>query len=161
MTREILLASPIAAKLWAIFRATLGAVVFFVAIGATPAKPWNIAVIVHRDNPIKSITPSDLKKYYSDIVTTWPDSAHIRLYDLPISDTVRKAFSDKILHKRPEIVTMEWANKRITNTAKNPPSTVRSQKVMLMKVAKDKLAIGYLPVEMVKKNLVKVILILE
>lgn len=161
MVKKILSGDIKPTRLQSFFCAAFGAVALFIAVGAAPASSEHIAIIVHRDNPINSITRAQLKKYYSDIITAWPDNTHIKVYDLPIKDTARRVFSDKVLHKLPEIVTMEWANKRITNTAKNPTSTVRSQKVMLMKVSKDKTAIGYLPVKMVKKSLVKVILVIE
>ncbi|MDH5637183.1 MAG: hypothetical protein OEZ04_01680, partial [Nitrospinota bacterium] len=73
----------------------------------------------------------------------------------------RQVFSAKVLGKAPQDVTMEWASKRITNTAKNPPTILKSQLLMLSKVAHDTNALGYISEEGVDAHKVRVILVIK
>ncbi len=120
-----------------------------------------VAIVVNPGNPIITMTIEEVKRYYSDILVTWPSGESVKLFDLPMNSPARKVFSLKVLGKRPEDVTMEWANKRITNTAKNPPRTLKSPVLMSSKVGSKSGALGYMPLGKVKKEKVKVVLTIE
>jgi len=137
------------------------AVTLFCLFLAKPASAGAVAVVVHPDNPLTALSIEEVKSYYTDRKTRWPSGGKVNVYDLPLSALARGDFSRKTLGRAPQDVAMEWANKRITNTAKNPPITVRSPILMLSKVSGDKNALGYLPVEMVRVGKVKVILTIQ
>jgi len=137
------------------------AVNVFLALSADTAFSESIAIIVNRDNPVKSLSEQDLKKFYSDISVKWASGDRVKIYDLPINDEARRIFSAKILKRSPEDVTMEWANKRITNTAKNPPNTLKSQVLMQSKVASEKGGLGYMFADKVNHKKVKVVLTIK
>ncbi len=132
-----------------------------IALSANTAFSETIAIIVNRDNPVESVTEQDLKKFYSDISVKWSTGERVKIYDLPINNEARKIFSAKILQRSPEDVTMEWANKRITNTAKNPPNTLKSQVLMQSKVASEKGGLGYMFADKVNHKKVKVVLTIK
>jgi ABC-type phosphate transport system substrate-binding protein len=117
-----------------------------------------VAVIVNRANPVSSMTVDDLRRYYSDALLSWPGGEKVKIFDLPMDDATRQVFSAKILGKAPQDVTMDWANKRITNTAKNPPTILKSKLLMFTKVAQDVNALGYISEDQVDEQKVKVIL---
>jgi ABC-type phosphate transport system substrate-binding protein len=118
----------------------------------------SIAVIVNPANPVNSLAMEDVKKYYSDIISMWPNREHISIVDLPMEDATRQIFSRRVLEKNPEDVMMEWASKRITNTANNPPMIIKSPVLVQAWVATQKWAIGYMPASMVDPTKVKVAL---
>ena len=117
-----------------------------------------VAIIVHKDSPIASMTVDDLRRYYSDVFLTWDSGEKVKIFDLPMDDPTRQVFSSKVLGKAPQDVTMEWANKRITNTAKNPPTILKSQLLMVSKVAHDINALGYVSGAKVEEEKVKIVL---
>ncbi|MBI5327357.1 MAG: hypothetical protein HZB80_03550 [Deltaproteobacteria bacterium] len=116
-----------------------------------------IAVIVNKANQVSKMSSDEVKKLYTNDVLTWSDGKNVNLYDLSTGDPARKDFSNKVLGKDAEKVAEEWANKKITNSAKNPPITVKSSILVLDRVGKDVSAIGYLLKKDVKGENVKII----
>jgi ABC-type phosphate transport system substrate-binding protein len=100
-----------------------------------------IVVIVNESNT-QTLTAADLKNMYSDIVIHWSNHQPIDMYDTPVSARARQVFSEKILGISANDAAMAWANRKITNTAKNPPKTTKENLVPKY-VAKDPNAIGY------------------
>lgn len=132
----------------------VGVVTFFVltcsALAASPAGAETMAVVINKNNPIASLSVAQIKRIYQDEMVRWPGGEKIEVYDLPVDNPGRVLFSRKVIGKVAVRVASEWANKKITNTAKNPPRIVKSKILMLYKVSKSKSAIGYLPLAMVK-----------
>lgn len=128
-------------------------------VGALAGEP--IAIIVNKDNPVDSLSLGDIKRFYENDALKWPDGTRIVLYDLPVKNEARKTFSDRILGKGARDVAMEWANRKITNTAKNPPLTLKSPVLTQARVGKNPSAIGYLPKSAVKSDKVKIVAIIE
>lgn len=116
-----------------------------------------IVIIVNRDNPVKSLSIAEVRKFYENDVLEWPDGTAVVLYDLPIKDDARKVFSDNVLGKDAGEVAMEWASKKITNTAKNPPLTLKSPVLIQDRVGKNSAAMGYILKSKVSSGKVKVV----
>ena len=100
-----------------------------------------VVVIVNAANS-QSLSSSDIKGIYSDNVIQWSDGTAIKSYDLPIKDGSRESFSQKVLGTSARDIAKLWANRKITNTAKNPPKT-KKEKLVILSVKKKKNAIGY------------------
>ena len=120
-----------------------------------------IAVIVNNDNPVQTLSLEEIKKLYENDVLTWSDGSRVTLYDLPVKNEARKVFSTACLGKSAREVTREWANKKITNTAKNPPFTLRSEILIQDKVSKSISAIGYMSKSKVTSDKVRIIAVIE
>lgn len=120
-----------------------------------------LVVIVNAGNNITSITTEELAQFYTNAKLTWPNGKQVVLYDLKVKDEARVRFSRKVLNKDPEKVAMEWASKKITNTAKNPPRTVSSPLLMETRVAKEPAAVGYLLKSQVTSDRVKIVHVIE
>ncbi len=107
--------------------------------------PWTVAesvvVIVNEENS-QAISADDIKGIYTDNIIQWKDGSSIKSYDLPTKNAARETFSQKILGGSAKNAARDWANRKITNTAKNPPKT-KKQKLVVLLVKKDKNAIGY------------------
>lgn len=125
---------------------------------ATSVSAESIAVIVNKDNPVNSLTLQQVKMIYQDEMVNWEGGDKIEVFDLSSDNPLRQKFSNTVLGKSAAKSEEEWSNKRTTNTAKNPPTTVKSKVLVLYKVAKSKSAIGYLPASAVKgKGTIKVV----
>lgn len=140
-------------------------IAFFItcsALMASPANAETMVVVVNKNNPIVSLSIAQVKRIYSDDMVRWPNGEKIRVYDLPVDNSDRAHFSKSVIGKNAAKVASEWANKSVTNTAKNPPKIVKSKVLMLYKVSKSKMAIGYLPASMAKgKAMLKVVLTID
>ncbi len=120
---------------------------FTVSYAAEP-----VAVIVHNDNAATNINNNMLKKMYVNNILKWPGGAPVILYDLSVESAARSLFSRRILGKTPSKVAQEWAHKKITNQAINPPHTVKSQRLVIRRVSKNKGAIGYVSLKNAEGN---------
>lgn len=111
-----------------------------------------VAVIVNKQNSVDQLSVNDLRKIYSNNVLHWPDGTPIKIYDLILHSPVRFTFSQIVLGRPPSSVAEEWAHLKITNQAKNPPLTMKSERLIMKRVSMEKGAIGYVRLELVKGN---------
>ena len=119
-----------------------------------------VAVIVNKNNT-SAITAADIRNMYNDVVTHWPNQQPIVMYDIPTRKKAREVFSKKILGVNASQAARAWANRKITNTAKNPPKTTKEELVPKL-VSKNSNAIGYVSEDVAKgKTGIKIIMVLE
>lgn len=131
----------------------IGALFLLLLLAAPEARSGGlVAVIINKDNPLESLEEGDIKKIYTNHMLNWPGGAPITIYDLVIQNPLREAFSQKILEKSPSTVAEEWAHLKITNQAKNPPHTMKSESLIMRRVASEKGAIGYVSITSAKNN---------
>lgn len=111
-----------------------------------------IVVIVNKNNSVDVMSDGDLRKIYTNNILVWSDGAPITIYDLSVQDILREGFSEKVLGKDAYRIAEEWAHLKITNQAKNPPQTMKSQMLIIRKVSMEKGAIGYVSLGAVRDN---------
>jgi len=99
-------------------------------------------VVIVNDANAQALSKSEIKGIYSDNVIQWSDGTNIKSYDLPVKDGSREIFSQTVMGTSARDVAKTWANRKITNTAKNPPKT-KKEKLVVLSVKKKKNAIGY------------------
>lgn len=129
-----------------------------VLLGAALAAPrafalmngGGVAVIVNTENPVMSLSPQELRRIYTNNVLHWSDGTPIRLYDLVVQSPARGSFSEAVLGRSPGRVAEEWAHLKITNQAKNPPLTVKSERLIIKRVSRERGAIGYVSLDIVE-----------
>ena len=120
----------------------------------------SVVVIVNEGNT-QSLSADDIKGIYSDNVIQWADGKAIKVYDLPVKKEAREKFSQRIMGTSARAVAKEWANRKITNTAKNPPKT-KKERLVIASVKKKANAIGYVSESAIKgKSGIKVIMTLK
>ena len=131
----------------------LSAAVLLAVFASGPAIAGEpVAVIVHRDNPADKLSEPEIESIYINNVLSWPDGMPITIYDLAISDPLRYDFSYKILGRVPAKIAEQWAHLKITNQAKNPPLTIKSEALIIRRVSRQKGAIGYVSLGLVQDN---------
>lgn len=111
-----------------------------------------IAVIVNRENPTGILSDDKIRMIYTNKMLKWPDGTPVVLYDLAVQDPLRAVFSDRILGRTSYKVAEDWAHLKITNQAKNPPLTMKSQSLIIRRVSRDRGAIGYVSLDEVRGN---------
>ena len=120
----------------------------------------NVVVIVNEANN-QNISSSDIKAIYSDNIIQWSDGTPIKVYDLPVKNDAREAFSQNVLGASARATAKEWANRKITNTAKNPPKT-KKERLVVASIKKKANAIGYVNESSVQgKKGIKVIMTIK
>ena len=134
----------------AILLAVCGALAALGVRAALASEP--IVVIVNKNNSVDALSAGDIRKIYTNSILVWADGAPITIYDLSVQDNMREDFSEKVLGKEAYRIAEEWAHLKITNQAKNPPLTMKSQMLIVRRVSMEKGAIGYVSRSAVRDN---------
>lgn len=113
------------------------------SLASSMAMAEKVAVIVNANNS-QNLSKSDIAAIYSDKIVQWSNGKQIKSYDLPVKNSARSTFSEKVLGMSAKDAAKEWANRKITNTAKNPPKT-KKERLVLIAVRKNVNAVGYVP----------------
>ena len=109
-----------------------------------------VVVIVNKDNQ-QELSQQDIKNIYGDIVFQWKSKQRIAVYNLPVDSQAREVFSKKIFGETAQRMAAEESNRKITNTINNPTITKRARLVAKL-VAKQRDAIGYIPVSLLDQE---------
>jgi ABC-type phosphate transport system substrate-binding protein len=116
-----------------------------VMVAALPARSGEEAfrVIVHRNNPIESITRAKLSAIYMQRTRSWGDGREIVPVDQPASSPVRERFSRAIHGKNVAYVTRYW--QRVIFSGRGiPPRQLQDDAAVLELVKNSREAIGYI-----------------
>lgn len=105
-------------------------------------KTDEIVVIVHKDNPLRALSQSELRPIFLTKKMSWPDGSLIVAYNLPEKDTVRQGFDAAVLGLDPERVSRYWVDRKIRGDER-PPTRLGSPASVVRMVASNKGAIGY------------------
>jgi ABC-type phosphate transport system substrate-binding protein len=138
-------------------------IILAVLIGASASAAGDpVAVIVNTDNPMDDMPISMLRRMYKNDVLKWPDGTPIILYDLDVYSHIRETFSISVLGRTSEKIAEDWAHKKITNQALNPPRTIKSERMIMRRVSMQRGAIGYVSLKRTKnRDDIKILAILQ
>ena len=121
-----------------------------------------VAIIANSDNPLEKIPLSMIKRMYKNDILKWPDGVPVILYDLDVYSPIRETFSKDVLGRNPEKVAEDWAHKKITNQALNPPHTIKSERLIMRRISMQRGAIGYVSLKRTKnRSDIKILAILK
>ncbi|MDH5219258.1 MAG: hypothetical protein OEX19_16255 [Gammaproteobacteria bacterium] len=118
----------------------LGVSFFLISI-STQVVAEKVVVIVN-DKNMQELNKQDVAAIYSDNIIEWDNGNKIMSYDLPEGDKLRDVFSENILGMSTSEAVREWLNRKITNSARNPPRS-RKERLLLLTVKRNGNAIGY------------------
>lgn len=100
-------------------------------------------VVVHRNNPIESITRAELSAIYMKRTRSWRDGREVLPVDQPMSSPVRERFSRSIHGKNVAYVTRYW-QRLIFSGRGIPPRQLGDDAAVLELVRHSRDAIGYI-----------------
>lgn len=108
-----------------------------------PAQDTGYKVIVNADNPIKSLTRSQISNLFLKKLGRWPDSdLSAKPIDLDSASSVREAFSQDV-HKRSISNIKNYWQRQIFSGKDLPPPEAKDDADMLRQVRDTRGAIGY------------------
>ncbi|HEX9982237.1 MAG TPA: hypothetical protein VGF69_03150 [Thermoanaerobaculia bacterium] len=99
-------------------------------------------VVVHRSNPITSISKSELSDYLLKKKTTWPDKKPVVAVDLTDKSPVRGKLSQEVLGRSPAAIKSYW-QQQIFSGRDVPPVEKASDRDVIAFVQVTPGAIGY------------------
>ncbi len=110
-----------------------------------PAAPQaSFRIIVHKDNPVTSLTLPDLQRIFRKQTRMWPSGESVVPVDWDSTNPLREEFSDKVMRHSIREMADFWVQQNITQGL-TPPTTLRSTRAILRFVASVPGAIAYVP----------------
>ena len=135
---------------------TTGAAVLALASTSAPAAPTSqFRIIVHRENPVTSLTIPVLQRIFRKQTRMWPNGESIVPVDWDATSPVREDFSQKVLRRSVREVAEFWVQQSITQGL-TPPTTLKSARAILRFVASVPGAIAYAPAHEVDATVKKI-----
>jgi ABC-type phosphate transport system substrate-binding protein len=123
---------------------------------SAPAAPTaTFRIIVHRENPVTSLTIPDLQRIFRKQTRMWPNGESIVPVDWDATSPVREDFSQKVLRRSVREVAEFWVQQSITQGL-TPPTTLKSARAILRFVASVPGAIAYAPAHEVDATVKKI-----
>ncbi len=104
-----------------------------------------VAIVVHKDNSVTTVTKSALGRYFLRKTTAWDTGIRIAPVDLPITDPVREEFSKTILGKNSREIESHWISQSLVG-GKSAPEVVANSALVKKNVSADPGGIGYINV---------------
>jgi len=123
---------------------------FFLMLISVQAMAEKVVVIVNAKN-VQELNKQDIAAIYSDNIIQWDNGSKIKLYDLPEGSVLRDVFSKDVLGMSTGEAVREWLNRKITNSARNPPHS-RTERLLLLTVKRNGNAIGYVSESAAKRS---------
>lgn len=117
-------------------------IVSLIGLVAMPAWAGEVALIVHPDNPVTSISRAEAKNIFLGKKASWEDDKTIRLF-LQSGTSVHDDFLRKVMKKSPQQYLIFWKKKLFLGTG-IPPMELQGDTEMKRFVAAEKKAIGYI-----------------
>lgn len=123
-------------------RAVLLVAAALAGTGPGPLAAQDFTVIVHRDNPVQSLTRQELADLFLRRAKAWPSGQAVRPVDQVASAPVREAFSRAVLGKATSAVVSFWQQQVFGGRSVPPPERQGDAGVAAF-VQGDPGAIGY------------------
>jgi ABC-type phosphate transport system substrate-binding protein len=118
-----------------------------VLVPSTPAAAdATYRVIVHRDNPITSVTKGQLAKMLTKKTTSWKNGNKVMPVDQRVGSKVRDAMS-RAVHGRTARAIKNWWNQQIFAGKGVPPPELGSDAKVVSYVNANPGAIGYVSID--------------
>ncbi|MFQ5456457.1 MAG: substrate-binding domain-containing protein [Nitrospirota bacterium] len=122
-----------------IFYLLLGIVIVFPSISSGE----EFVVIVNKENPVKSMSMSHLKRIYLKSIKNWDTGEKISPLDMKEGSSLREVFYRTIFNKGAKDMSVYWLKQRITKNIK-PPVVKSTDTEIKDYVSKNRGAVGYI-----------------
>lgn len=128
-------------------------------VSALAAAPAEIAIVVGAGSPIEDVSLDTLRDLYLKRQRLWPGGLRALPVNLPAGDAVRRAFSRRVLGRRPDELVGYW-NRRYFEGVR-PPLVLRSARAVCAYLATEPGGIGYVPAGEVDGAACRVVRVIE
>jgi ABC-type phosphate transport system substrate-binding protein len=116
-------------------------------LGSTsvPAAPQPaFRIVVHKDNPVTSLTLAELQRVFRKQTRMWPSGESVVPVDWDATSPLREEFSNRVMRRSVREMAEFWVQQNITQGL-TPPTTLKSTRAILRFVASVPGAIAYAP----------------
>lgn len=140
----------------------IGFLVLFLLVWVAANRPVvgqnadDFRVIVHPSNPVKSLSPTIVSRFFLEHKPTWPDGTPVKPIDLTPDSLLRSEFSVEILGRDVAAVRAHW-RRLIFQGSGVPPPTRKSESEIVQFVSSNHNAIGYVSTRVARSAEVKVV----
>lgn len=122
---------------------------------ASFARAEGIALIVNAQNPVETLTRTQVADYFLKKTKSWSDGVPLRFFDRADGSPERKTFLQDYVRKSARDVELYWIGQKLY-TGHSAPTQVASDSMIEIMVSKFPGAIGYVsesyqPTRSVKK----------
>jgi hypothetical protein len=115
----------------------------FVLLAGVSAVETPFQVVVHRSNPVVTVTRAELSAMYMKRRRSWPDGEAVVPVDQPARSSLREDFARTVHGKSVAYVTRYW--QRVIFSGRGiPPAEVRSSAAALAIVRTQRGAVAYI-----------------
>jgi ABC-type phosphate transport system substrate-binding protein len=108
------------------------------------AAPPTFRVVVHRDNPVTTLTVAELQRIFRKQTRMWPNGESVVPVDWDATSPLRQEFSTRVMRRSVREMAEFWVQQNITQGL-TPPTTLKSSRAILRFVASVPGAIAYAP----------------
>ncbi len=112
--------------------------------GSQAAQELPLAVVVHKSNPVRTLTVLELRRVFMKQQRMWPHAETVVPVDWDATSAHREVFSRQVLARSVREMGDYWVQQGVTQGL-TPPSTQRSTRAILRFVASVPGAIAYVP----------------
>lgn len=119
-----------------------------------------IAVIVNAQNPLNSLTRSQVTEFFLKKAKQWPSGTSVRFFDQSDDSQIRKEFLRTVLLKSSRDIELYWIGQKLYS-GHSAPTQLSSDAMMEIMVSRFPGAIGYISNDYVPSRPVKKINITE
>lgn len=99
-------------------------------------------VVVHEENPVDSLSKSDLSKIFLGKTTAWPNGQSVRPVDQAGDRGTREAFSEDVHNRKVPAIKSYW-QRQIFSGRGTPPTELSSDREVLDYVRRNPGGVGY------------------
>jgi ABC-type phosphate transport system substrate-binding protein len=119
------------------------ALVAAIILSPNEGRPLPFRVVVHKANPVSSVTRAELSAIFMRRVRSWADGTEIRPVDHRVDALVRQRFS-RAVHGKSVAYVMRYWQRLIFAGRGIPPPEVPSSAAVMEVVSTNRRAIGYI-----------------
>lgn len=114
------------------------------AAAVTPLAMADIAVVVHKSNPISEMSTQEVRQYFLGKRNTFSNGNTAKPLDQAASSALHEAFTKKVLKKTPSSLNSYWSRQMFSGKG-NPPDAVEGgDKSVISMLQEYKSGIAYI-----------------
>lgn len=122
--------------------------------GAAGVLAADFIIVVHRDNPINSLSQEDIKRIFLGKNQTWPDGSPTTII-MNTSEEIHEKFTRTMLHKSPVQLSVYW-KKILYSGSGMLPLAVKDDEAAKSYIGFHRNAIGYITADSLDRQVKKV-----
>jgi len=115
---------------------------FLVVGSVAQATDEGFQIVISEKNPVSSLPISEVQLMFLKSIPLWPKGMKVRPVDLPVSSSVRREFSLRVMGKDAQAVRAYWEHQVFAGEAV-PPPILPTEDAVIAFVAENTGAIAY------------------